>query len=147
MASGSMVLEEVEIVIGNRTDELARVIAVLDGLVRRHELPDAALDMHVALDEVLSNIVKYGYGDGARHDIRVRLKVTERNLEAEVEDDGRAFDPLRAAQRERNVPLAEREPGGLGIEVVKRLMSRVSYARADGRNRLTLVRRLDGRDR
>ena len=147
MASESPVLEEVEVVIGNRTDELPRVMAVLDDLVRRHKLPDAALDMHVALDEVLSNIVKYAYRDAASHDIRVRLKVSERQLEAEIEDDGRPFDPLHARQQERNVPLAERKPGGLGVDVVKRLMSHVSYARAQGRNRLTLIRRLDRLDR
>ena len=143
MASESPVLEEVEMVIGNRTDELPRVIAVLDDLVRRHRLPDAALDMHVALDEVLSNIVKYAFADAAAHDIRVRLKVTEGRLEAEVEDDGRPFDPLQARAKDRNGPLAQRKPGGLGIEVVKRLMSHLSYARTDGRNRVTLIRRLD----
>lgn len=143
MASESPVLEEVELVIGNRTDELPRVIAVLDDLVRRHRLPDAALDMHVALDEVLSNIVKYAYPDAASHDIRVRLKVSEGRLEAAVEDDGWPFDPLQARPQDRNVPLAERRPGGLGIDVVKRLMSHLSYVRTDGRNRVTLIRRLD----
>ena len=135
--------EQVELVIRNRIDELPRVIAALDALVQRHELPDAALDMHVALDEVLSNIVKYACEDIDSHDIHVRLKVSSGQLEAEVEDDGKAFDPLHAIQPDRKPPLAERKPGGLGVSIVKRLMSEVSYTRAHGRNCITLTRRLD----
>ena len=104
MANRMANCEQVELVIRNRIDELPRVIAALDALVQRHELPDAALDMHVALDEVLSNIVKYAFADAAAHDIRVRLKVTEGRLEAEVEDDGRPFDPLQARAKDRNGP-------------------------------------------
>jgi anti-sigma regulatory factor (Ser/Thr protein kinase) len=133
----------VELVLRSRLDELPRVIAALDDLMRRHRLPDAALDMHVALDEVLSNIVKYAYGGDAQREIRVRLTLTAGELLAEVEDDGRAFDPLTAPQSDRRLPLAKRKPGGLGISVVKRLMSDVAYTRVDGHNRLTLMRRLD----
>ena len=78
VASVSRPMERVELIIRNRSDELPRVIAALDDLVRRHNLPDAALDMHVALDEVLSNIVKYAYDTSASHDIRVRSE--ERTL-------------------------------------------------------------------
>lgn len=145
MAGESPVLDQLELVIGNRADELPRVVAVLDELVRRHQLPDAALDMHVALDEVLSNIVKYAYADAGAHDIRIRLKVTRCKLEAEVEDDGRAFNPLLARQQDRSMPLAKRSPGGLGVSVVQRLMSELSYTREDGHNRLTLIRQLDDR--
>lgn len=136
-------LEQVSLVIGNRIGEFSRVAAALDALAQRHGLPDAALDMHVALDEVLSNIVKYAYDDAARHEIRIRLTAASDRLEAEVEDDGKAFDPLLASQRDPSVPLTRREPGGLGVSVVKRLMSAVSYRRGDGRNRLTLIRRFD----
>ena len=142
-ASASRAMEQVELIIGNRSDELPRVIAALDDLVRRHKLPDAALDMHVALDEVLSNIVKYAYDTPASRDIRVRLKVSAGQLEAQIEDDGRAFDPLQAKQQDLSLPLARRAPGGLGISVVKHLMSDVSYVRTNGRNRITLIRRLD----
>lgn len=143
MANRMANCEQVELVIRNRIDELPRVIAALDALVQRHELPDAALDMHVALDEVLSNIVKYAYEDIDSHDIHVRLKVSSGQLEAEVEDDGKAFDPLHARQPDRKSLLAERKPGGLGVSIVKGLMSEVSYTRAHGRNCITLTRRLD----
>jgi len=135
--------EQVELAIRNRSDELPRVTAALDDLVRRHKLPDAALDMHVALDEVLSNIVKYSFDDGKAGDIRIRLTVKKDAFEAEVTDDGRAFDPLQAKQQDRDTPLAQRTPGGWGVSVMKRLMSEVAYERVGDRNRLTLIRRLD----
>src|SRR4026207_2371668 len=121
MANRMANCEQVELVIRNRIDELPRVIAALDALVQRHELPDAALDMHVALDEVLSNIVKYACGDTDAHAIHVRLRVPSGQLEAEVEDDGKAFDPLHAIQPDRKPPLAERKPGGPGGRTGNRL--------------------------
>ena len=63
-------------------------------------------------------------------------------LEAEVEDDGRPFDPLGVPAPDLQAPLPERRVGGLGIHFVRRLMSEVRYARVDGRNRLVLRKRL-----
>lgn len=142
MASTSLPMEEVELIIANRADELPRVTAALDEIVRRHGLPDAALNMHVALDEILSNIVKYAYDDASRHDIRVSLRIGPRMLEVEVEDDGRAFDPLGAEQQDRATPLSTRSPGRVGVSIVKKLMSEVRYRRDGDRNRLTMRLRL-----
>jgi sigma-B regulation protein RsbU (phosphoserine phosphatase) len=135
--------EEIELTICNRLDELPRVAAALDELVRRRKLPEAAFDLHVALDEILSNIVKYAFDDNLVHDIRLRLTVTPAMIEAVVEDDGCAFDPIQAQQQDPHTPIAGRIPGGLGVSVVKRLMSEVAYERVDGHNRISMKRRFD----
>ena len=63
-------------------------------------------------------------------------------LQAEVEDDGRPFDPLTVAPPDRTAPLAERKIGGLGIHFVRNLMSDVAYQRIGDRNRLVLTKAL-----
>jgi anti-sigma regulatory factor (Ser/Thr protein kinase) len=132
-----------EIVIANAFPETGRVTSLLAELAREHGLPAAATaDMSVALDEVLSNIIKYGYADTNRHEITIRFIVSARELTAEVEDDGRAFDPLSAPPPDLHKPLAERKIGGLGIHFLRTLLTEVSYCRAGDHNRLVLKKSL-----
>jgi serine/threonine-protein kinase RsbW len=93
--------------------------------------------MNVALDEMLSNIIKYGYTDDAIHEIHVRLSVSGRMLVAEIEDDGQPFDPCAAGPVDVDAPFEERKVGGLGIHIVRNLMAEVGYARVADRNRLS----------
>lgn len=102
--------------------------------------------VEVSLDEVLANVVNHGLagrGESAQVDLELRLEPGDPpRCEIRVEDDGPEFDPLKAPAPDTSLGIAEREIGGLGIELVKRLMDEVHYERKDGRNRLRLVRRL-----
>ena len=51
--------------------------------------------LNVSLDEVLNNIISYGYEDAGHHDIVVRLELRDGRIEVVVEDDGKPFNPLR----------------------------------------------------
>ena len=64
-----------------------------------------------------------------------------RQARVEVEDDGRAFNPLDLPPVDTTVPLEQRPVGGLGVHMIRQLMDSVEYRRADGRNILTLTRR------
>jgi serine/threonine-protein kinase RsbW len=148
MATTAPPLERIELVIANRVEELARVAARLDDLGMRRGLPrDTVADLHVALDEVLTNVLSHAYDDGGTHDIRIVLAVYPDALQAEIEDDGRPFDPLAAPPPDRSAPLAQRKVGGLGIHFVRSLMSELVYERIDDRNRLVLTRSFAGEPR
>lgn len=99
---------------------------------------DAVFGLNVALDEMLSNIIKYGYTDDAIHEIHIRFSFTGPTLVVEIEDDGQPFDPCAAAPVDVDAPMEERKVGGLGIHIVRKLMTEVGYARVDGRNRLVM---------
>ena len=133
----------VERIVANDPGGLEQVARLVDELAAAHRLPSGPVtDMQVALDEVLTNIVQYAHTDGGAHDIRVRLTVSPDALEAEVEDDGRPFDPLALPPPDLRGALGDRAVGGLGIHFVKRLMTEVRYAFVDNRNRLVLTKRL-----
>lgn len=120
-----------------------RVQALLDELAGAHRLqPDAVADMQVALDEVLSNILKNGFGDGLPHRIEVTLSVDRNTLTAEIEDDCAPFDPLGVPPPDLGGSLQARRVGGLGMHFVRNLMSEVRYARVDAHNRLVLRKTL-----
>ena len=106
----------------------------------------ATWPVEVSLDEVLANVVRHGLlgrGDSARVELELRLDPGDPpRCEVRVEDDGPEFDPLGAAAPDTSLGVEERPIGGLGVELVKRLMDEVHYERRDGRNHLRFVRRL-----
>ena len=132
----------VEITIVNQGGELARVAALLDQLgTERHLAPEMVADMHIALDEVLTNITKYAYTDDAEHKIHIRFRILDNVLEAEIEDDGAPFNPLVVSAPDVSAPLRERQVGGVGMHFVRCLLDEVIYKHVDGRNRLVLKKR------
>jgi anti-sigma regulatory factor (Ser/Thr protein kinase) len=127
----------------NRRDELARVASVLDRIGADHHVaPSVLADVRIALDEVMTNIIKYGYADDAEHSIRLRFRVVDDVLETVIEDDGIAYNPLTSPAPDVTAPLHARRVGGLGVHFVKNLMNEVEYKRIGGRNRLVLKKKL-----
>jgi anti-sigma regulatory factor (Ser/Thr protein kinase) len=94
--------------------------------------------INLVLDEVITNIIDYGYDDQAEHEIRVTMAVEGDRLTIEVEDDARPFDPLKAAPPDLDLPLEERPVGGLGIHIMRSLMDAVEHQRRNDRNVLTM---------
>jgi serine/threonine-protein kinase RsbW len=94
-----------------------------------------------ALDEVLSNVVRHGYGDrpGA---IDVAFAREAEIVLVDVADAGPPFDPLAAPAPDTSAPLDDRRVGGLGIALVRALADDVRYDRRDGRNYLSMIWRI-----
>jgi len=99
---------------------------------------DEVMSVNLVLDELVTNIMDYGYDDGGRHEIRVTMTAEQGTLTIEVEDDARAFDPLAAPPPDLDLPLEERPIGGLGIHIVRSVMNSVEYQRREGHNILTM---------
>ena len=51
---------------------------------------------------------------------------------------GAAFDPSAAPPPDLAIPLHQRDPGGLGIHLMRQMTDRVEYRRTDGHNRLRI---------
>ena len=141
-------MRTIETSILNKIRDLSRMPELVAQLAQAQGLSqDVVFCMNVALDEMLSNIIKYGYTDDAIHEIRIRLSVDGPMLVAEIEDDGQPFDPCAAAPVDVDAPMEERKVGGLGIHIVRQLMAEVDYARVDGRNRLVMKMLLEPKTR
>jgi anti-sigma regulatory factor (Ser/Thr protein kinase) len=103
---------------------------------------DVIFAANLAIEEIVTNIVKYGYDDALNHEITIRLDVTANTLNIEICDDGKEFDPFN--QPEQGIVLASKEPniGGLGIYFVRRMLDTCEYDRRDGRNIVRLSKKL-----
>ena len=99
------------------------------------------MSLHLALEEVVTNVINHGYKDGQSHTFTVALRVSpDDRVGAIVTDDAPAFDPLARPPVDVSLPIEERAIGGLGVHLVKKLMDYSHYERRDGKNILTLER-------
>lgn len=105
--------------------------------------PDVTWRLQVALDEIVANVVSHGAPAGGAGALDVWFGRDGNIVEITVADDGPPFNPLERPAPDLERPLTTAEPGGLGIVLVRALMDEVRYVR-DGRNRLTLRKRIDG---
>jgi serine/threonine-protein kinase RsbW len=123
------------ITFANDLAELERLGRVVEEFGRRQHLPPTRLfDLQLAVNEVFTNVVQYGFDDDRPHEIVVRLMTGTDEVVVEIEDDGRPFDPLTAPAPRLDVPLEERQPGGLGVYLARRVTDAMDYRRDGGRN-------------
>jgi serine/threonine-protein kinase RsbW/sigma-B regulation protein RsbU (phosphoserine phosphatase) len=100
--------------------------------------PDAVFSVLLSFEEVVTNIIKYGFEDDLPHEIVVEARVDPERIVLEVTDDGREFDPLQAAPPDLESSIEDRPIGGLGIHLLQNLTERLSYCRVSGKNVLSL---------
>ncbi len=130
--------DSLSIAVDNDVAAVSRATAQVEAFCRGRGAADAvAHKFAVALDEVLTNTVSYGFPGGGRHSIAVRIEHRAGYLTATVSDDGAPFDPLTRPTPDVHAPLAARKVGGLGIHLVRTLMESVDYRRRGDRNELT----------
>jgi serine/threonine-protein kinase RsbW len=100
--------------------------------------PGCAFKLNVAIEELLTNTISYGYSDSGRHEIAIDISRKGDTIVTELSDDARPYDPLNAPAPDLESAIEDRRIGGLGVHLVKTLMDDVAYAYRDGRNHITL---------
>ena len=135
----------VEFRIPNHLDALPIVEERLEEFAGVHGIQtELTTRLKVIFDELLSNVVSYGYDDDARHNIEIRLMLQAARLVVTVADDGVAFDPLTTPPPDTEASLDHRQIGGLGIHLVRNLVDEAHYERRHDQNVLTLALALPG---
>lgn len=129
--------------LNNTVDARHRLAVGLRSFAAENHIPEAALHaVDLALEEHLTNVWSYAFDDPGAQQVLVRLALSEGELVAEIEDRGRAFNPLDAAEADTNLPLEEKPFGGLGIHLMRQFMDELSYQREHGKNVLRMSKRL-----
>jgi len=103
----------------------------------------AQMQIDIAIDELFGNIAHYAYHPEVGN-ATVRVEVTEEPLAVIVTfiDKGMPYDPLRAAEPDTTLSAEERNLGGLGIYMVKKSMDEITYEYKDGKNILSIKKKL-----
>ena len=138
-----MPVTEKTITLVNKISQLEKLADSLESVSKEWRLPDfVTLNLNLVLEELFSNIVFYGYEDENEHEIRVLLSFENKVITLQVEDDAREFNPLLVAHPVIDGPIEEREIGGLGIHLVRRIMDEITYEHQEGKNILTLRKKI-----
>lgn len=119
--------------------ELQRLAAEIARFCREHSLADdVAFDLNLALEELFTNALRHGGCEGMEDAVHIRLEREGDGVLVEFCDRGAAFDPLSAPAPDLESPLVDRLPGGLGVHLVRQIMSDLRYRRSDEWNRITM---------
>jgi anti-sigma regulatory factor (Ser/Thr protein kinase) len=133
--------EPTEFSLNGDIGELSRLAREIDRFSELHSLgDDQAFQLNLALEELFTNTLRHGGCEGVSGVAQVRLEVEGSAVRVEYADRGRPFDPTSAASPDFSIPLLQRQPGGFGLHLVRKIMPRIEYRRDGEWNRLTLER-------
>ncbi|MEN6443516.1 MAG: ATP-binding protein [Methanoregula sp.] len=133
-------MNHLDIVIPAQPDEIPKVTADIEEILRSQDFsPEAILDVQLALEEVLVNIINYGYR-GRAGNIAICCDASPSQVSLEISDSGPAFNPLSMPEPDVTSGIDERRVGGLGIYLVRQVMDTVTYHHKNHKNILRLVK-------
>jgi anti-sigma regulatory factor (Ser/Thr protein kinase) len=128
-----------ELILKNDFSEISPAADQVERHLAGHGAPAEALYVaRLVLEELVSNIIKYGYDDNQPHKIHVATGLQDGTLVMEVSDDGHPFNPLDAPQPPLHLPAHERPIGGLGLHFIRSMTDSLIYKRSEGRNVVTI---------
>ena len=132
------------LVLKNDSFELERLAEAFDDFADRHQVSDRArFQLQLCLEEMVLNVINYGFDDDAEHEIHVdfEFQIDSRTITVNILDDGRRFNPLtEVPEPDIDAKLEDRTVGGLGVHFVRTFMDDADYRHEDGKNRLTLTK-------
>ena len=136
--------DEMFLEIENRVEEITKVNALIDQACEEWDInPKDGNKINLALEEVVSNIINYGFDDDQEHKIEIAIELVKDLVRITVTDEGLAFNPLEKKDPDSlDKPIEEREVGGLGIYFVKQFMDHEEYRRENGKNILIIEKKI-----
>ena len=127
-----------------KTDALSEVLGFVEETLESYECSmKNQTAICVAIEEVFVNVASYAYGEGSG-DVTLDIGFDEANRDVTFRliDQGVPFDPLQKPDPDITLSIEERQVGGLGIFIVKKTMDTVHYAYEDGKNILTMIKKI-----
>ena len=134
-----------EITIEATPENVDRAIEMVDEVLEEYGCGKSTqMEINVAVDELFSNIAHYAYDPGTGY-ATVQVDIIQEPLTAKITfvDSGKPYDPLAKADPDITQSIEERPIGGMGIMIVKKSMDAVDYEYKDGKNILTIKKRID----
>lgn len=132
-----------KLTIENQIEQLAGVATFVEELGEELGLSvEHVFNFNLVLEEAMTNVIMYAYPEGETHEIWLTAIEQDGVVTFRVEDEGKAFDPTAVPDADVTLSAEERAIGGLGIFLIRQLMDEVEYQRVNGRNQLTMKKKL-----
>ena len=134
---------EKKLVIKNDITEISKLAIFIEELSEELALaPELTFNLNLVLEEAVSNVILYAYGEEKQKEITLLANMSDNNLIFVLTDSGQEFDPTKVPDADVTLSAEEREIGGLGIFLIRQIMNSIEYQRIDGKNVLIMGKQL-----
>ena len=135
--------ERKSIVLNNDIQEVPLLATFVEGVCEEVGMDaGTTMQMNLAMEEAVVNVMNYAYPIGEKGEIAIETTTDNGMLNFVIKDSGTPFDPTAKEDADTTLSAEERPIGGLGIFLVKQIMDNVSYEYKEGKNVLTLSKRI-----
>lgn len=132
-------VESFDVSLKNDEVNASKVSEQIVEFAKKHNIPDRESQIiGLAAEEMVDNIIVYGYKKEKSSYIDVNLKLYEDNLLLRIRDDGVPFDPTKYEENE------EAEYSTSGIKLIKNLTDKMTYMRILNLNNTIFEIKLNG---
>lgn len=133
-----------ELNIGATVENIATVTEFVNEQLEALDCPvKVQVQINIAIDELFGNIAHYAYNSDVGM-VTVGVEVSKEPLAVTITfiDSGVPYDPLSTTEPDITLSAEERQLGGLGIYMVKKSMDDITYEYKDGKNILSIKKKL-----
>ncbi|MDD5067732.1 MAG: ATP-binding protein [bacterium] len=88
--------------------------------------------IQLAVDEIVTNIIKYGQHPSDSYPITVAIRMNKKDISLKIRDKGKAFNPLEYELPDIEKHKKEKKKGGLGIYLMRSVMDKIEYKYREG---------------
>lgn len=135
---------EYTLTLHNDVQEVPLLARFIDTISEENAMDmEMSKNINLAVEEAVVNVMNYAYPEGTVGEVKIDASVTDGLLTLLISDSGTPFDPTVKKDPDINLPAEKRAIGGLGILLVRQIMDTVTYRYTDGKNILTLVKKLN----
>ena len=136
-------MTERHLILHNNIQQIPQLAEFIETIAEEKHLDQStAMGLNLALEEAVTNVILYAYPEGSDGLVDIEAVIREHTLEFIVTDNGKPFDPTAAPEADTSLGVEERPIGGLGIYLVRNIMDGVTYVRSEGKNILTMTKKI-----
>ena len=134
---------EKSIILTNDISEVSKLNEFVEEIGNEFSLtPDVVFNLNLVLEEAVVNVINYAYPKEEHQSIYLSASLRKGSIVLILTDTGKEFDPTLAPEVDITLSADERQIGGLGIFLIRQIMNEVRYERIDGKNILTLEKKI-----
>lgn len=135
-----------ELTVQSNVEELEKIREFVSKAAQRFGFAESeGYKIVLAVDEACSNIIRHGYDKNPDAKLRVVIETIDDSFVVTLNDSGKSYDIRLHQLPDMPAYFAARRSGGLGIKLIRSLVDDIEYERADGENKLVLIKRLPPR--
>ena len=134
---------ERHLILHNDIQQIPQLAGFVEAIAQEKHLDQGlAMSLNLALEEAVTNVIMYAYPKGSDGLVDIEAVIRPSSIDFAIIDSGIPFDPTTVPEAQVDASLEDRPIGGLGIYLVRSIMDSVSYRRYEGKNILSMTKKI-----